>query len=142
MAVQGGLNRMSRLKAALLCAVAAPLLATQASAQITGHPIEFSAGAGLAHYDVRAFTHDAPAFGGSLGWRFAPWLSFEGAGLYSSSKRDSGTAAELKRSFYWAGADLRWNLRPADSHAVPFILTGVGYGKSHHEELNSQDLDP
>jgi outer membrane protein OmpA-like peptidoglycan-associated protein len=132
---------MTRLKAALLCALAAPLLVTQAGAQITGHPIEISAGAGLAHYDVRAYTHDAPAFGGSLGWRFAPWLSLEGAGLYSSSTRDSGTASEAKRSFYWAGADLRWNLRPADGRALPFLLTGFGYGKSHREGLDPTDLE-
>ena len=131
---------MSRLKGALLCAVAATLLSTHAEAQITGHPFELSAGAGLAHYDVRAYTKDAPAFGGALGWRFAPWLSFEGAGIYSSSKRDSGTAAETERNMYWAGADLRWSLRPADSRALPFLLTGIGYGNIHRQGLNPQDV--
>ena len=94
---------MSRLKGALLCAIAATLVSTHAEAQITGHPIELSAGAGVAHFDVRAYTHDAPAFGGAVGWRFAPWLSFEAAGLYTSSTRDSGTASEAKRSFYQIG---------------------------------------
>ena len=131
---------MSRLKGALLCAIAATLVSTHAEAQITGHPIELSAGAGVAHFDVRAYTHDAPAFGGALGWRFAPWLSFEGAGLYTSSTRDSGTASEAKRSFYRGGLDLRWNLRPADSRTVPFILTGLGYGNSKHGEQSPDHI--
>jgi outer membrane protein OmpA-like peptidoglycan-associated protein len=134
------LTGLARLQVALLCAAAATLVSTHADAQITGHPVELSAGAGLAHFDVRAYTHDAPAFGGALGWRFAPWLSLEGAGVYSSSKRDSGSASETKRSFYWAGADLRWSLRPADARAVPFVLTGIGYGTSRREGLHPEDL--
>src|SRR6267142_2162762 len=44
---QGGLNRMSRLKGALLCAAAATLVSAPAGAQTTGHPLELSAGAGF-----------------------------------------------------------------------------------------------
>src|SRR5882672_10209732 len=54
--VPGGSNRMSRLKGALLCAAAATLISAPAGAQITGHPLELSAGAGIFQYDVRAYT--------------------------------------------------------------------------------------
>jgi OOP family OmpA-OmpF porin len=132
---------MSRLKGALLCAAAATLISTPAGAQITGHPLELSAGAGLFQYDVRAYTKLAPAFGGALGWRLAPWLSLEGAGVYSSSKADTiWSTLEPKRSFLYGGADLRWNLRPAEGRVLPYILTGVGYGSSHWEADPTTDL--
>jgi len=134
---------MSRLKGALLCAAAATLVSTHAGAQITGHPVELSAGAGIFHYDVRAYTTDAPAYGGALGWRAAPWLSLEAAGVYNTTKAEpnplfwSGTP---ERSFLYGGADLRWNLRAGEGRALPFLLTGVGYGNSHWEGDPKPDL--
>ena len=91
---------------------------------------------GCLHFDARAYTKDAPGFGGALGWRLAPWLTVEGAGVYSSSKTNAQWGAlagtpGLKRTFLYGGGDLRWNLRPAESRAVPFLLTGFGYGRSH-----------
>jgi len=126
---------MSRLKGALLCAAAATLVSAPAGAQTTGHPLELSAGAGLFHYDVRAYTKDGPGYGGALGWRVRPWLTVEGAGLYSSSTSSPlfTTTPDLKRTFLYGGADLRWNLRPGEERAVPFLLTGGGYDKSHWE---------
>jgi len=119
---------MSRLRRAPLVLLAALLAATPAAAQIAGHPFEVSAGAGLLHFDTRTQTKDAPGYTAALGWRAQPWLSFEGAGLYSASKADFGS--EPQRKFFYGGLDLRWNLRPADGRAVPFLLTGMGYGFS------------
>ena len=82
---------MSRLRRAPLVLLAALLAATPAAAQIAGHPFEVSAGAGLLHFDSRTQTKDAPGYAAGLGWRAQPWLSFEGAGLYSASKADFGS---------------------------------------------------
>jgi OOP family OmpA-OmpF porin len=122
---------MSRLPRALLCAAVAILWSAPTSAQIAGHTIEVSGGAGLMHFDARDFAHDAPVFTGSLGWRAASWLTLEGRGSYASAKSDTG--GEPKRSFLYAGLDLRFNVRPAESRAVPYVVTGFGYGKSHVE---------
>ena len=119
---------MSRLRRAPLVLLAALLAATPAAAQIAGHPFEVSAGAGLLHFDSRTQTKDAPGYAAGLGWRAQPWLSFEGAGLYSASKADFGS--EPQRKFFYGGLDLRWNLRSAEGRAVPFLLTGMGYGFS------------
>ena len=125
---------MSRLVRALLCVAAATLFSAPAGAQIAGHPIEASVGAGFFHYDVRAYTKDGAAFTGAVGWRLAPWLSLEGDGLFNSSKADpSAYPSEPGRSFTWAGLDARWGLRASDGVALPFVLTGIGYGKSHWE---------
>jgi outer membrane protein OmpA-like peptidoglycan-associated protein len=120
---------MSRLRGAVLLLAATVLSVTPALAQVAGHPIELSGGAGFFHFDTRTETKDAPGFTASLGWRYMPVVSLEATGLYTSSKADFGS--EPKRQFLYAGLDARWNLRPADGHAVPFILTGLGYGKSH-----------
>src|SRR6516162_9194230 len=74
--------RMSRLKGAMLCVAAATLISTPGHAQITGHPIEVSADAGYFHYDIRAYTRDAPGYGGSVGVRLASFASFEGWGIF------------------------------------------------------------
>src|SRR5436190_2183254 len=118
--------RMSRLPRALLCAAVAILWSAPTSAQIAGHTIEVSGGAGLMHFDARDFAHDAPVFTGSVGWRAASWLTLEGRGSYTAAKSDTG--GEPKRSFLYAGLDLRFNVRPAESRAVPYVVTGVGYG--------------
>ncbi len=120
---------MSRLRGAVLALAAVLLPVTPALAQVAGHPIELSGGAGLFHFDTRTETKDAPGLTAALGWRYMPFLSFEGTGVYGSSKAEIGSAP--KRSFLYGGLDLRWNLRPADGRAVPYLLTGLGYGRSH-----------
>ena len=121
---------MSGFKRALLVIVFAALCAVPAAAQIVGHPFELSGGAGYFHYDARARMTDGPAYTGSLGWRAMPWLSFEGQATFGPTTSDS-VAYDLKHNFTYAGLDARWNLRPADGHIVPYLLTGVGYGLSH-----------
>jgi len=121
---------MSWSKRALLAIACAALCAAPAAAQIIGHPFELSGGAGYFHYDARARMTDRPAYTGSLGWRLSTFLSLEGQVTFGPSKADS-VSWDLAHNFSYAGLDTRWNLRPADGHIVPFLLTGVGYGLSH-----------
>ncbi|HVP15219.1 MAG TPA: OmpA family protein [Terriglobales bacterium] len=116
-------------KRALPCVLVAVLGAAPAAAQIVGHPLEISGGAGYFHYDTRAHMKDGPAYKGSLGLRIMSVLSLEGMATFGPTKSD--TLTDLRHNFFYAGLDARWNLRPADGHIVPFLLTGVGYGASH-----------
>jgi len=137
---------MSRLKGAMLCVAAATLISTPGHAQITGHPIEVSADAGYFHYDIRAYTRDAPGYGSSVGVRLASFATFEGWGIFSSSKAVANPpppltyTGEPNRSFYWLGGDLRWNLRSGEGRALPFVTTGMGYGHSHWDGDPNPDV--
>ena len=121
---------MSWSQRALLVIVLAALCAAPAAAQIVGHPFEFSGGAGYFHFDTRARMTDGPAYTGSLGWRAMPWLTLEGQATFGPTNSDS-VSYDLAQNFTYAGLDARWNLRPADSRIVPFLVTGLGYGLSH-----------
>src|SRR2546422_6103842 len=57
----GGRFRMIRHRLSLLCL--GVVLATPATAQIMGRPIELSAQAGWNHYDTRARMQDGPGYG-------------------------------------------------------------------------------
>ena len=121
---------MTRFKGALLPAVALLLLvAAPVSAQIVGHPIEISGGAGLFSPDGRSRMMDRTGSTGALGWRYSSGLTFEGQGSFGPSRQD--TFPNLRHNFTYLGLDLRWNLRHAENPAVPFVLIGGGYGKSH-----------
>jgi outer membrane protein OmpA-like peptidoglycan-associated protein len=109
---------------ALLAATIAP---SSSLAQVGGSPIEISAGAGVFKYDIRSFKQGGPAFVGSLGWRPIWWLAFEGNAAFGPAKSDT---AELDHNFAYGGLDLRWNFRPPESRAVPFLITGMGYGRA------------
>ncbi len=102
--------------------------AVPSHAQVGGHPIEVSAGAGLFKYDTRSHMERGLAFTGAIGWRAAPYLTFEGFTVLGPSKAD--TAPQQDHNFSLSGIDMRWNLRPADGEIVPFILTGFGYATS------------
>ncbi len=131
---------MSGSQRALLVLVLAALGAAPAAAQITGHPYEFSGGAGYFNYDVRAQLKDNPAYTGSLGWRLMPWMSLEGQATFGPTKLDR-VPQDVAQNFTYAGLDARWNLRPADGHIVPFLLTGMGYGMSHNGNAAPQKLE-
>ncbi len=119
---------MKWLKRALPAVVMLWTLAAPAHAQITGHPYEFSAGAGMFGYDTRARLKDGPAIGVSAGWRYAPWLTLELSATYGSTKSDS--LPEASASFSNLSGDMRFNVRPADNRVVPFFLAGLGLGRS------------
>ena len=126
-------------KRALLSLFLAVLGAAPAAAQIAGHPLEFTGGAGYFHFDARSRMKDGPAYKGSLGLRLMPTLSLEGQVTFGPTKSDS--VSDLGHNFMYAGLDARWNLRHADGHVVPFLLTGVGYGRSH-TSVNGVDGGP
>jgi len=131
---------MSVTQRALLVIVLAALCAAPASAQIVGHPLELSGGAGYFHYDARARMTDAPAYMGALGLRVASFLSVEGQATFGPTNSDV-LPGEPDQNFFYAGLDGRWNLRHADERVVPFLLTGVGYAWNHCEPLAPAKLD-
>ena len=133
---------MSRLERALLCAASAIALGhAPAAAQVVGHPIEISGGAGYLSADVRANLKDAPAYAGAVGWRAMPWLAIEGTAVFSTSEAVVATSPTPSRSFFQAGVDLRWHLRPAEGPAVPYVLAGLGYGRSFTEGDPKETLE-
>jgi OOP family OmpA-OmpF porin len=117
--------RRLRLWSTLLLTLIA---AAPATAQVTGRPFEISGQGGVFSPDARARVQTGPAFGGSLGWRWQPWLVLEAYGLYAPSQAD--TAAEPDATFGTFGLDLRFNLRPGENKVVPYFLAGMGYGRS------------
>lgn len=116
------------LRAIVVLGFLAAYPAGVAFAQITGHPIEVSAGGGIFAYDVRTTLKDSYALGGSLGIRWASYLSVEAGGVYGRTEPDH--LAGQKQSLLDASLDLRWNLRPAEGRIVPFLITGLGYGRA------------
>jgi len=130
---------MSVTQRGLVVLVLAALCAAPASAQIVGHPLEFTGGAGYFHYDSRAWMTDGPAYMGALGLRVSPFLSLEGQATFGPTKMDSPLDGD--QNFFYAGLDGRWNLRHADERVVPFLLTGVGYAVNNCDELSPQKLE-
>jgi outer membrane protein OmpA-like peptidoglycan-associated protein len=120
---------MSRLKGVLILVAAALFLGAPARAQIAGRPIEVSGGGGLFSPDGRARMMDRFGSVVAIGWRVQPILTLEAEGSFGPSRQD--TVPNFRHNFMLAGADLRWNLRPAEGKVVPFLLTGIGYGQSH-----------
>ena len=106
-----------------------------ARAQVTGHPFEFSGAAGIFAADSRAGFKDAAVFQATAGIRLSPWVAFEIPALAVSSK---STVAEGDHSFFYAGGDLRWNLRPGEDRVAPYFLTGVGYAQSKSDVRDPQ----
>ena len=102
---------MSWLKRALPAAAwAAVFVSSPATAQMGGHPIEVSGGAGIVAFDTRARLQDAPGFTGSVGYRLAPWFTLEASALMASSKAD--TLPEPDATFLHGSLDMRFNVRP------------------------------
>jgi outer membrane protein OmpA-like peptidoglycan-associated protein len=130
---------MTWSKRALSAVVLAFLSAGPAGAQIAGHPVELSGGAGVFSYDARSRVKLGPAYNGALGWRWMPWMTLEGQATFGPSKEDFG--AEITRNFMDAGLDLRWNLRPGEGRVVPFILSGMSYATSHAVGLVPDKLE-
>jgi OOP family OmpA-OmpF porin len=108
---------------------AALLVAGPASAQITGRPLELSGSAGAYMPDGRARIQSSPAYQATLGWRTMPGFTLEGHASFAPSHAD--TAPNQTRNLSQIGLDLRFNLRDAEGHAVPYLLVGAGYGLDH-----------
>jgi len=119
---------------AVLAVALAVSMATPALAQVGGHPFEFSAGAGIFAFDTRARIKDAPTYGASVGVRLTPWITLELPGQIAFSKSLVDPAVD--HDFVYYGGDVRFNLRPAEGRAVPYLFAGAGYASS---ESNARD---
>ena len=106
------------------------LIASPAAAQVAGRPYEISGQAGALVFDSRAFTRNGPAAAATLGWRAFPWITLEAQGMAGIGRVDTLRTKENVK-FATFGLDLRWNLRPADSRVVPYVLTGGAYALSN-----------
>lgn len=130
---------MTWIQRALPVLAGVVLFAIPSHAQVGGHPVELSGSAGLFKYDIRSHMEKGPAFGLSAGWRAAPWMTLEASSTLGPTKAD--TVPGQDHNFSYSGLDLRWNIRPASSKTVPFILTGYGYGVSNTTGHEPDKLD-
>jgi outer membrane protein OmpA-like peptidoglycan-associated protein len=112
------------------------LCAAPARAQVAGHVVEASGGLGFVQYDSRDMIRAAGMLTGSLGYRWSPALTFEGAWIGSTTKRDvTYPFGEVDHTWTWSGVDVRWNLRDPSEHVTPYLITGFGYGRSHDPDV-------
>jgi outer membrane protein OmpA-like peptidoglycan-associated protein len=119
---------MSWWKRLLVPAALGALLALPAHAQVAGHPVEASAGAGISSFDARDFIQDSPAFTGSLGWRWMDHLTLEAS--FTGAKTKLDRPGEKDHDWSYTAFDLRWNLRDPAERVSPYVLTGFGFGRS------------
>src|SRR5215831_5296417 len=137
----GGLPHMSGhtsgFKRLPLLVLSLALATTPARAQVAGKVWEGSAGLGYVHYDSRDHLRDSGMLTASLGYRWSPALTFEGAWLGALTKRDANyPAGDVDHKWSWMGVDLRWNLRDPSERVTPYLLTGFGYGRSHDPDIS------
>ena len=104
------------------------LLASPATAQITGTPLELSGQIGWSAPDARSHMKSGLAYGGSFGIRALPWLAFEAQTYLAPSEAD--TIPNPGNHFTSYGLDLRLNVRPAESKVVPYLIYGLASGTS------------
>ena len=122
---------MSWWKRLALPAVLLALLAPRANAQIGGHPFEVSAGAGLNDFDARDFIKDSPVGVGSFGWRWSDALTFEASYLGTRSK--GKMAPNPQHDWSVASLDVLWMMRDPAERVSPYLLFGVGAGRSEDD---------
>jgi outer membrane protein OmpA-like peptidoglycan-associated protein len=119
-----------------LLALLLALSPAPASAQVAGHVIEASGGLGFVQFDSRDMITPAGMATASLGYRWSPGLTFEGSWLGASTQRNEfHPLGEIDHSWTWSGVDLRWNLRDPSEHVTPYLITGLGYGRSHDPDV-------
>jgi outer membrane protein OmpA-like peptidoglycan-associated protein len=112
------------------------LCAAPARAQVAGHVIEAAGGLGFVQYDSRDMISSAGMLTGSLGYRWSPAMTFEGAWLGSITKRSpQSPLGEVDHKWSWTGVDVRWNLRDPSERITPYLITGFGYGRSHDPDV-------
>jgi hypothetical protein len=110
------------------------LAVAPARAQIAGHPVEAAVGAGWQQFDVRDHVKNAPLGSLSLGYRWSTGLTFEGSWLGTTTKRVS-PFPDVTHTFTWTGVDMRWSLRDPSERVTPYLLTGLGFGRSQDKDL-------
>ena len=126
---------MSRMKWLALLVLVLALVAPPVHAQVAGHAVELSAGAGVTQFDGRDHIKTSPMAIGSLGYRWSTGLTFEATWLGAKAKRDLGGGAETDHDWSWVGGDLRWSLRDPSEGITPYLVTGFGFGRSHDPDI-------
>ena len=122
---------MLRWRRLLFAAVLASFAAVPAGAQVAGHPYSLSAGAGIVNFDSRDDVKNAAALDVAAGWRWSDYLTFQASFLRASAKhRDAGAA---KHDASDASFDALWMLRDPAEKATPYLLTGMGLGRSNDD---------
>jgi len=112
------------------------LCAAPVRAQVAGHVIEAAGGLGFVQYDSRDLLRSAGMLTGSLGYRWSPAITFEGAWVGSTTKRSPQyPLGEVDHKWSWTGLDVRWNLRDPSERITPYLITGLGYGRSHDPDV-------
>ncbi len=119
---------MSWSKRLLIPAALAAFVVAPAHAQIAGHPLEVSAGAGINRFDARDFIKDGPAFVGSLGYRWSEGLTWEAS--FTGAKSTLQRPGKIDHQWSNTSLDMRWTLRDPAERATPFLLVGFGMGRS------------
>ena len=120
---------MSWWKRLLLPAALLVLAAVPVRAQIAGHPIEVSAGAGINDFQTTDRIKDAPVFTGSLGWRWSDAVNWEASYLRVGTKML--TPGEPKHQWSYLALDALWMVRDPAEHSTPYLLAGFGLGRSN-----------
>ena len=126
---------MSGFKRLPLLVFLVALVALPARAQVAGHPIEVSAGGGWMQYDARILVQDAPTGIASLAYRWSSGLTFEGTWLHTVGAKSDPFYSSKEQNLSWTGVDLRWSLRDPSEKVTPYLLTGLGYGRTHTPDL-------
>src|SRR5690349_3125755 len=131
---------MARLKGAAATFAAVLLGCATAHAQIGGHPIEISGGAGWSEPDSRSHLRSGLAINAALGYRMNSFFTLEGQGTWIPSENDL-LPEGFNRNLSVYGLDGRINLRPAEGRLVPFLLGGFGYAVSHDDGATPAKLE-
>ncbi|MEQ1832276.1 MAG: OmpA family protein [Candidatus Eisenbacteria bacterium] len=122
---------MSGFKRLSLLVLLAAFAVSPARAQVAGHPVEVSAGGGWTQYDARIHVTNAPAGIASLAYRWSTGLTFEGTWLHTLNAKSDALYNEAEQNLSWTGVDLRWSLRDPSEKVTPYLITGLGYGRTH-----------
>ena len=119
---------MSWWKRLLVPAALGALLALPAHAQVSGHPLEVSAGAGISSFDARDYIKDSPVFTGTVGWRWMDFVALDYS--FTGAKTKMDRPGETDHEWSYNALDLRWTLRDPAERVTPYFVTGMGVGRS------------
>ena len=126
---------MAGFKRLTFIALLGVLAVSPARAQIAGHPVEAAVGAGWQQFDARDHIKNAPLGSVSLGYRWSTALTFEGTWLDAVGAKRAFPFPTADHTFSWTGFDLRWSLRDPSEKVTPYLLTGLGFGRSQDKDL-------
>ena len=126
---------MSGFKRLPFLVLLAALTVSPARAQVAGHPVEAALGGGWMQYDARIHATNAPFGITSLAYRWSTGLTFEGTWLHTVNAKNDALYGKTEQNLSWTGVNLRWSLRDPSEKVTPYLITGLGYGRTHTPEL-------